>query len=785
MKLYITALFFSATVFTAFAQNNLQKAEMQFDMRDYRLAISSFEQALANDPGNKEIPANIAMCYVQLQDYLKASQWFEKIIDEDDVKPANLAAYGDVLKSLRLYAKAKFYYQKLAQYDPPLAAFFVQSCDVARIEMNGEPYYEINVLSVNSRSTEFAPFLFHEDLLFSSLRTDIAVEQKRKSKNGKTTLNSENSVFISQKHGTKEIMHFKNAAQGDEVISHVKYSEDGKWVAFQKSDFREGQRLFDNRPGKQSLYLAKSSSNGQWTDVKAFQHNGNEFATGYPSLSPDGSVLYFASTRPGGYGGWDIYVSFRSLDGWTTPQNMGAVVNSPGNEISPFYSDHNLFFSSDRHPGIGGFDIFKATSEEGLWANVRSMGYPLNSPKDDVDFVWEPIQKMGYFASNRIGTTGAYDIYTCTPLYEEIIMTVMDQDGNNTIEGATISYKGAKSAPLKTDENGIAIIHQRYKETSSLVISHTDYKDLAMTLKAPGQGPARYDVYIDKSLAETESDDVVSNDDMSPIPAQSTTVSTPKTKNAVSDQTQKSVAVTDTKSVVVGDPAKQSVNTKTSIDEEARMASKESKTQVEKPKQATSAPLSSENKEEENNLSDFKAGMFAVQIAAVGKYSNLEIYGSLATIGKVMQYPENGMYKIRVGYYDDETQAKNALRSIKNSGYPDAFIVRANPTTTGAAKPKTNVSVNTESEEVSARPSGKAYIVRLGTYSRPEFFDASKVEHLGTVGTYKSGKYTIMLLHGFSSYASADQARIAAAKQGFKDAYIVIEKDGGLRKVTN
>jgi tetratricopeptide (TPR) repeat protein len=768
MKLYITALILSASIFTATAQNNLQKADMQYDMRDYSLAISTYEKALDSDPDNQEIPAKIAASYVQLQDYLKASKWYEKIIDEDDVKAEHLVAYGDVLKSLRLYGKAKFYYQKLAKYDPTMATYFVNSCDVARIEMNGDPYYEINVLNVNSRSSDFAPFLFHEDLLLSSLRTDIPAAQTRKSKNGKTTLSTENAVYISQKHGTKELQHFKNMAQGEEVISHVKYSQDGKWVAFQKSDFREGQRLFDSRAGKVSLYVAKVASNGQWEDVKAFSYNGNEFSTGYPSLSPDGSVMYFSSTRPGGHGGWDVYVAFRSLSGWTAPQNMGNVINTPGNEIAPYYSDHKLFFSSDRHPGIGGFDIFKASSEEGIWNIIRSMGYPLNSPKDDIDFIWDPVQKMGYFSSNRIGTTGAYDIYSCTPLYEEIMMTVMDEEGKAAVKGARISYRGAKAAPQETNELGQVMIHQRFEETSSITITHDDYKNLDMTLKAPGQGPAKYDVYIDKSL-ESDQSDVAGNTTSDAMGHQNSASATNNSAGAANSQ----VDVT-TKTVVVGNPSNASgtVFTETASSTAMVAASGNNAANTSPAQAKTTSSTKAEKRTRATPTPRVNKGKYAVQIAAVAKSVPLDQYSSLGTIGQVMQYPEKGMYKIRVGYYDDEAQAKNALRSIKSSGYPDAFIVKANPGQTYTAPSK---------EEAMA---AQDYLVRLGTYSRPEFFDASKVEHLGTIDTYKSGKFTIMLLRGFESYAAADKARIASGKHGFKDAYIVIEQDGGLRKVS-
>ncbi len=157
-------------------------------------------------------------------------------------------------------------------------------------------------------------------------------------------------------------------------------------------------------------------------------------------------------------------------------------------------------------------------------------------------------------------------------------------------------------------------------------------------------------------------------------------------------------------------------------------------------------------------------GMFAVQIAAVGGSTDLSKYSNISTIGKVMQYPENGMYKIRVGYYKDEAQAKNALQSIRNSGYPDAFIVRADD------------QPFMEGNE----PDALKYYVRLGTYSKPEYFDENKVTHLGSVSREKSGQFTIMLLGEFETIESARNAQSGSVKAGFKDAYIV---DENLKKI--
>ena len=221
----------------------------------------------------------------------------------------------------------------------------------------------------------------------------------------------------------------------------------------------------------------------------------------YPCLSYDGSILYFASTRPGGYGGWDLYVCFNGINGWTQPQNLGPVVNTPGNEICPYYIDRKLFFSSDWHKGMGGFDIFKAVSDNGHWSRVRSMGFPLNSEKDDLDFVWSENTETGYFASNRSGGIGEYDIYSCQPLYEENILVVKDKQDGTAIENAMVS-SSQSTAALHTDANGWVIMHNLRTDDGRITLTADGYDSLEMTVRVGKDGPARYEVYLDKTNVE-------------------------------------------------------------------------------------------------------------------------------------------------------------------------------------------------------------------------------------------------------------------------------------------
>jgi len=135
------------------------------------------------------------------------------------------------------------------------------------------------------------------------------------------------------------------------------------------------------------------------------------------TLSPDGNTLYFISDRPGGYGGKDIWYTSKDARGrWREPINLGPVVNTEYDEEGLYLDPDGktLFFSSKGHNSMGGFDIFKTTFENGRWAEPVNLGYPINSPGDDLFFRPTADGNIAYFSSRRAGGLGGSDIYKVT-----------------------------------------------------------------------------------------------------------------------------------------------------------------------------------------------------------------------------------------------------------------------------------------------------------------------------------------------------------------------------------
>ena len=193
-------------------------------------------------------------------------------------------------------------------------------------------------------------------------------------------------------------------------------SQDGQLLVFTGCNYPEGE-------GSCDLYYSVRTNNG-WSESQNLGPVVNsEFWESSPSLSPDKKDLYFASSRPGGYGGRDIWVSHRQPNGkWGQPQNLGAPINSAGDESCPFIHADNqtLYFNSNGHPGYGMTDLFLSRKQnDSSWSTPENLGYPINTIDDEGSLVVAADGKTAYYASDKSEGKGGLDIYTF-PLREDI-----------------------------------------------------------------------------------------------------------------------------------------------------------------------------------------------------------------------------------------------------------------------------------------------------------------------------------------------------------------------------
>jgi len=204
----------------------------------------------------------------------------------------------------------------------------------------------------------------------------------------------------------------------------------------------------------------------KWTRLKEFRINNEWYNVSFPCLSADSKKLYFASDKPGGYGGFDLYYSLWKDGYWNDPVNLGPSINSEGNEIYPYINQSGeLFFSSDGYPGIGGKDIFFSHFSENEWNTPVLLDTPINSDKDDFGIITDSLMNVGYFSSNRdnqfdifhFTTNIPQNFYTATQKENQYGFSFVDT-GGIVIDTLNLEYVWDLGAGVRS--RGSLVTHQ-------------------------------------------------------------------------------------------------------------------------------------------------------------------------------------------------------------------------------------------------------------------------------------------------------------------------------------
>ncbi|MBR3798221.1 MAG: OmpA family protein [Bacteroidales bacterium] len=246
------------------------------------------------------------------------------------------------------------------------------------------------------------------------------------------------------------------------------------------------------------IYMSTRVGDG-WSELKSLGPNINGVKTweSQPSISADGKTLYFASIRESNIGfdpdnpTSDIYYSTKDEKGnWSKAKNLGSKINTPGNEKSPFiHSDsQTLYFSSDGHLGIGGYDIFFSKFRDGDWTKPVNIGYPINTKNNDLGFVVNTQGTKAYFASNKLNGKGGWDIYAID-LYKEarpekvfLVKGQLVDDNGYALSDAKLEVKNTRTEEVsegvvdaETGHYAVAVTAKNENDDFLMVVKKEDY----------------------------------------------------------------------------------------------------------------------------------------------------------------------------------------------------------------------------------------------------------------------------------------------------------------------
>ncbi len=263
--------------------------------------------------------------------------------------------------------------------------------------------------SINTEFPEFAPVISADNrgLFFTARRPDSEGGKK-----DKTGFHYEDIYFAERQFGGKWGT-AKNIGTPINTNSHdatVGLSPDGKSLLTYKG-------ISANNG---DILITKQNDDGTWQEPVSLEGINTEYHESSASLSFDEKTLFFVSDRPEGYGQHDIYVSYwdEETNDWGAPVNLGSTINTEYEEKGVFFHPDNrtLYFSSNGHKNIGGLDIFKTVydAESGTWSEPENIGYPINTPDDDIYFVVTGNERYAYYSSYREDGLGEKDIYQIT-----------------------------------------------------------------------------------------------------------------------------------------------------------------------------------------------------------------------------------------------------------------------------------------------------------------------------------------------------------------------------------
>ncbi len=244
------------------------------------------------------------------------------------------------------------------------------------------------------------------------------------------------------------------------------FTPDFSQIIFTRNNF-DGKVAGKSVEGVNKLKLYQADQqNGTFSEAVELPFNSDNYSVGHPSLSVDNKRLYFASDMPGGFGGTDIYVVYRTPTGWTKPANLGTPINTRGNELFPFVDPAgNLYYASTGNPGLGGLDIFYSVlTNGGRQSNgaIEHLAAPINSPQDDFGIITDADRSGGYFSSNRRAEND--DIYRFvreSSLYgcRNLTLRIYDTDTDAPLDSAMVEIKtrgeGRISQQAMTDAQGL------------------------------------------------------------------------------------------------------------------------------------------------------------------------------------------------------------------------------------------------------------------------------------------------------------------------------------------
>ncbi len=471
-----------------------KKADKHYARFEYTSAIEAYLKVVEKKQGDSYVYKQLADSYYNVFNSAEAVKWYQKTI-KDNPDAETHFRYAQMLKAQGKYEDANQQMALFASKNPSdsRAIAFKENPNYLPKLQDKKKLFDVTPLDISSDKSDFGPVLYKDGLYFTSARnstrrtfkwTDepyLDIYRANVNKDGSITNPEEVKGLNTQWHD-----------------GPVVFTADGNTAYLASETFNqkkgfEKDKESNSKFGNVSLYKI-TKLNGQWdnNNITPLPFSSIEYATSNPSLSADGKTLFFSSNMPGGMGGNDIWKVKINQDGtFGTPENLGAKINTAGDESFPSILEDNktLYFASSGHQGLGGYDVFMADLSKGTVP--VNLGKPVNSEKDDFSFTFNTEKNMGFMASNRSGIDNLYKAIPVCGVSVNALVT--DAKTGEPLQGASVSIIDAKKnviATQETDANGTVNYYVECEKGYTLQVVKDGYEGTREDV-APSKGEQR------------------------------------------------------------------------------------------------------------------------------------------------------------------------------------------------------------------------------------------------------------------------------------------------------
>ena len=433
-RIYIIFAVFAIAFNFAFSQEGGKvntSVDKEYNNLKYKEVIRDLSKLVKSGDNSPEVLAKLANAYYFNVEMEEAAKWYGELLAQElPLDFENYYRYAMALKAMGQYEAANNYLKKFAVLVPEdsRSKKYLDSPDYLTTIDRLSGNFTIENLDLNSRFSDFGTSFYKKGIVFASSRG----EGKLYKWNEQPFLD----LFYLEENGDSP-KRFSTTLNTKFHESSTSFTNDGKTIYFTRNNYINGKkRKSSDKVVGLKIYKATLNDDGNWTNITSMPFNNDEYNVAHPALSLDNKKLYFASDMPGTRGKSDIFVVDVLEDGsYGEPTNLGDVINTEGRENFPYVSNNGtLYFSSDGHQGLGGLDIFYANLNTDI-EKIENLGKPINSSRDDFEFIIDEFTNLGYLTSNRYNGKGDDDIYKfereiCNQL---VAGTVVDKNTNIVI----------------------------------------------------------------------------------------------------------------------------------------------------------------------------------------------------------------------------------------------------------------------------------------------------------------------------------------------------------------